>query len=93
MYIKKKLKTCRIQIQVEKVWFVTKKMEKNDFEKKIFKGGPFDVGMVEEHFFDFSTFQTFFENWLKWDINKTKDWALVQNAASASVIVRLGLLW
>ena len=28
-----------------------------------------------------------------WNENKTKDLALVQNAASASVKVRLGLLW
>ena len=37
IYIKRKLRTCKMQIQVEKVWFVTKKMEKFNFEKKILK--------------------------------------------------------
>ena len=54
IYIKRKLRTCKMQIQKEKVWF---------FEKKIFflkfliffpKGGPFDVEIVEKIFFRFS---------------------------------------
>ena len=69
IYLKRKLRTCKMQIQVEKVWFVTKKMEKNNFEKKKFsKGGPFEVGTVEKkiQFFKFSKF--FFEKWLQWDV-------------------------
>ena len=33
IYLKRKLRTYKMQIQVEKVWFVTKKMEKINFEK------------------------------------------------------------
>ena len=32
IYLKRKLRTCKMQIQVEKVWFVTKKMELFNFE-------------------------------------------------------------
>ena len=34
IYLKRKLRTCKMQIQVEKVWFVTKKMEKNSRNSK-----------------------------------------------------------
>ena len=37
IYLKRKLRTCRIQIYVEKVWFVTKKLEKNNFQNLFFK--------------------------------------------------------
>ena len=42
---------------------------------KIFfsKGGPFDVGTVEKHFFDFSNFQIFFfEKWPQWDVTNVE---------------------
>ena len=54
IYIKKKLRTCTIQIQ---------KKKKYDFLKKKFffeifdffpKGGPFDVEIVKKFFFHFS---------------------------------------
>ena len=77
IYIKRKLRTCKMQIQVEKVWFVTKKMEKFNFEKKISKGGPFDVGTVEKFFICFSKFQNFF---LKNGFNGT--WQMVRETNS-----------
>ena len=86
IYIKRKLRTCKMQIQVEKVWFVTKKMEKINFEKKISKGGPFEVGTVEKKNFRFSNFQNFF---LKNGFNgtwqmliETKSWNLSSFRAS-----------
>ena len=39
IYLKRKLRTCKMQIQVEKVLFVSKKIEIINFEKKFFKGG------------------------------------------------------
>ena len=39
IYIKRKLRTCRIQIQIEKVWFIAKKLEKKNFKIFFFKGG------------------------------------------------------
>ena len=69
IYIKRKLRTCKMQIQVEKVWFVTKKMEKNNFEKKNFKGGTLwsrNGRKKKFPFFKFSKF--FFEKWLQWDV-------------------------
>ena len=86
IYLKRKLRTCKMQIQVEKVWFVTKKMEKINFEKKISKGGPFEVGTVEKKNFRFSNFQNFF---LKNGFNgtwqmliETKSWNLSSFRAS-----------
>ena len=55
IYIKRKLRTCRIQIQEEKVWFLFKK------EKKIFFWIFSDVRTVKKiFFFIFSKFSTFF---------------------------------
>ena len=56
IYIKRKLRTCRIQIQEEKVWFLFKK------EKKIFFWIFSDVRTVKKNFFFsiFSKFSTFF---------------------------------
>ena len=72
IYLKRKQRTCRMQIQVEKVWFVTKKMEKFNFEKKIFKGGPFEVGTVEKKNFRFSKFKIFF--WKMASMGRGKCW-------------------
>ena len=57
IYLKRKLRTCKMQIQVEKVWFVTKKMEKFNFEFFFSKGGPFDVKTVKNIFSIFQKFQ------------------------------------
>ena len=73
IYIKRKLRTCKMQIQVEKVWFVTKKMEKNNFEKKNFKGGTLwsrNGRKKKIPFFKFSKF--FFEKWLQWDVENVE---------------------
>ena len=43
-------------------------MEKNNFEKKNFKGGPFEVGMVEKKIQFFKISKFFFEKWLQWDV-------------------------
>ena len=51
IYLKRKLKTCRIQIQVKKVGFVAVKWKKNEFEFFFSKGGPFDVGTIKKIFF------------------------------------------
>ena len=56
MYLKRKLRTCRIQIQVEKVWFFGKKPKFLDFWIFFPKGGPFGVETVN---FFFSIFQNF----------------------------------
>ena len=69
IYLKRKLRTYKMQIQVEKVWFVTKKMEKINFEKKNFKGGTLwsrNGRKKKFPFFKFSKF--FFEKWLQWDV-------------------------
>ena len=72
IYLKRKLRTCKMQIQVEKVWFVTKKMEKNNFEKKISKGGPFEVGTVEKKISVFQIFKIFF--WKMASMGRGKCW-------------------
>ena len=61
IYIKRKLRTCKIQIQVEKVWFVTKKLEKNNFQKFFFKGGTLWCRNNQKIFFlIFQNFKIFF---------------------------------
>ena len=86
IYIKRKLRTCKMQIQVEKVWFVTKKMEKINFEKKNFKGGTLWSRNGRKKNFRFSKFQNFF---LKNGFNgtwqmliETKSWNLSSFRAS-----------
>ena len=57
MYLKRKLKTCRNQIQVEKVWFFLKKINLTNF----FDFFAFGVHMVKILFFSiFEIFQFFF---------------------------------
>ena len=69
IYLKRKLRTCRIQIQVEKVWFVTKKLEKNNFQNFFFKGGTLWCQSGRKTFFRFFKFSKFFfEKWPQWDI-------------------------
>ena len=69
IYLKRKLRTCKMQIQVEKVWFVTKKMEKFNFEKKNFKGGTLWCRNGRKFFFPFFKISKFFfEKWLQWDV-------------------------
>ena len=60
IYIKRKLRTCKIQIQVEKVWFVTKKLEKNNFQNFFFKGGTLWCRSGRKTFFRFFKFSKFF---------------------------------
>ena len=52
IYLKRKLRTCKMQIHVEKVWFVAKKMEKNNFQKKIFKIEFFSFFSNKSYFFN-----------------------------------------
>ena len=68
IYLKRKLRTCKMQIQVEKVWFVTKKMEKKNWKKKFQRGDPLKSERLKKKipFFKFSNF--FFEKWLQWDV-------------------------
>ena len=54
IYIKRKLRTCTIQIQREKVWFFPKKKFFLIFSIFFPKGGPFDVKIVKKNFFRFS---------------------------------------
>ena len=86
IYIKRKLRTCKMQIQVEKVWFVTKKMEKINFEKKNFKGGTLWCRNGRKKFFPFFKISKFF---LKNGFNgtwqmliETKSWNLSSFRAS-----------
>ena len=60
IYLKRMLRTCKMQIQGEKVRFVTKKMEKFNFEKKNFKGGPFEVRTLKKKFRFFEISKKFF---------------------------------
>ena len=87
IYLKRKLRTCRMQIQVEKVWFVTKKMEKINFEKKKkIKWSPLWSQNGRKKNFHFSNLQKFF---LKNGFNgtwqmliETKSWNLSSFRAS-----------
>ena len=87
IYIKRKLRTCKMQIQVEKVWSVTKKLEKISFEKKIFKGGdPLKSERSKKKISVFQIFKIFF---LKNGFNgtwqmliETKSWNLSSFRAS-----------
>ena len=86
IYLKRKLRTCKMQIQVEKVWFVTKKMEKINFEKKNFKGGTLWSRNGWKKKFRFSNFQNIFlKNGFNgtWQILiETKSWNLSSFRAS-----------
>ena len=56
IYIKRKLRTCRIRIQIEKVWFIAKNWKKK-FSKFFFKGGTLWCRNNQKnfvHFFNFS---------------------------------------
>ena len=61
IYIKRKLRTCTIQIQKEKVWFFPKKKFFLTFSNFFPKGGPFDVKIVKNRFSIFQKFQK--QNW------------------------------
>ena len=58
IYIKRKLRTCTIQIQKEKVWFFPKKKFFLIFSIFFPKGGPFYVEIVKNFF---SVFQKFWK--------------------------------
>ena len=81
IHLKRKLRTCRIQIQVETVWFFGK--ETKNFIFLIFfpKGGPFGVETVKMVFFNFSKFHNFFSQnsftGTKQILKQTKSWILV----------------
>ena len=76
IYIKRKLRTCTIQIQKEKVWFFTKK--KNFFHIFDFfsKGGTLWCRNCQKKFFPFfKNFKNKTQKWLSWDhsnINRNK---------------------
>ena len=88
IYLKRKLRTYKIQIQVEKVWFVTKKWKSLILKFFFSKGGPFDVGTVEIFFSRFSKFQNYFlKNGFNgtWQmLRETKSWNLGLFRASAA---------
>ena len=66
IYIKRKLRTCRIQIQDEKVWFFEKKHKFWNFSDFDPKGGPFGLKAKNSLFLNFQTFQIFYlKNGLK----------------------------
>ena len=52
------------------------------------KGGPFDVGMVEKYFFDFSKFQNVFEKWPQWDITSVERNKVMKNEISLGILQR-----
>ena len=60
IYLKRKLRTCRIQIQVEIVYFFIKKQKILIFSIFFPKGGPFGVKTVKIFFSIFKNFITFF---------------------------------
>ena len=75
IYIKRKLRTCTIQIQKEKVWFFPKK--KIFFIFSIFfpKGDPLMSKSSKNFFPFFKNFKNKTQKWLSWDhsnINRNK---------------------
>ena len=56
-YLKRKLRTCTIQIQKEKVWFCAKEQLFLNFFDFYSKGGPLDVKIVKNIFLIFQKFQ------------------------------------
>ena len=81
IYLKRKLRTCRIQIQVEIVWFFGKETKNFIFSIFFPKGGPFGVETVKMVFFNFSKFHNFFSQnsftGTKQILKQTKSWILV----------------
>ena len=68
-YLKTKLRTCKIQIQKEKVCFFVKKRKKIKFLIFFSKGGPFEVNTVKKISFDFSKIsKNNFKNDFPWTI-------------------------
>ena len=64
IYIKRKLRTCRIQIQDEKVWFFEKNPQILKFFRFWSKGGTLWSRSEKFTFFKFSKFsEFFFEKW------------------------------
>ena len=73
IYLKRKLRTCRIQIQIEKVWFIAKKIEKKNFQIFFFKGGTLWCRNDRKNFLRFFKFsKIFFEKWPQWDITNVE---------------------
>ena len=60
IYIKRKLRTCRIQIQDEKVWFFEKNPQILKFFRFWSKGGTLWSRSEKFTFFEFSKFSKFF---------------------------------
>ena len=75
IYIKRKLRTCTIQIQREKVWFFPKKKIFNIFNF-FSKGGTLWCRNRQKIFFPFfKNFKNKTQKWLSWDhsnINRTQ---------------------
>ena len=65
IYLKRKLRTCRIQIQVEEVEFVTEKRKKIFLISFFQRGDPLMLERSKNTFFSFSKLQFFFEKWLQ----------------------------
>ena len=92
IYLKRKLRTCRIQIQVEKVWFVTKKLEKNNFQKFFFKGGTLWCRNGRKTFFRFFKISKFFfEKWPQWDVSNVERNKVMKYELNRSV--HWGVTW
>ena len=76
IYIKRKLRTCTIQIQREKVWFFPKKKFFLIFSIFFSKGGTLWCRNRQKRFFPFfKNFKNKTQKWLSWDhsnINRNK---------------------
>ena len=76
IYIKRKLRTCTIQIQKEKVWFFPKKKIFFDIFDFFSKGGTLWCRNRQKNFFPFfKNFKNKTQKWLSWDhsnINRNK---------------------
>ena len=80
---------------MKKYDLLQKHWKKIIFKKFFSKGGPFDVGTVEKHFFDFSKFQNFFlKNGLNGTcqmLKGTKSWNMSSIGASTEASREISL--
>ena len=67
IYLKWKLRTCRIQYQVGKVSFVSKKMKKLILKKSFQRGNPLVSERAKIFFSVKKTLNKKFQRWLSWD--------------------------
>ena len=72
IYLKRKLKTYEIQIQVEKVWFVTKKLKNLILNFSFQRGDPLMSEWSKKNFSVFQNFKSFF--WKMASMGRGKCW-------------------